>query len=305
MSEANRVSVKSVAESTYGTTPASATWQAMRYMSQNLAGKPSTYTSKEIRSDRQVQDLLVVGEDVSGDIGVELSATTYDELLEAAMGGTWASNVLKVGTTKRSFSVEVGYEDWSTVQYVQFKGMRAGGFNFTYPWGSAVTGGFKFAGKQRLESTTSLVGAGSTTGATTTDILNGSSDISAIQIDGGSTGIIMKSISLDLNNNLRPVEGIGSAGPTNQNYGTAMITGSISAYFDEITLLQKLINNTAIALKWTISDGTNNYTYLLPSIKFSDGAPSVEGLDTDVMQTLNFTALYDAVEATSLKISRS
>lgn len=307
MSEANRVSVKSVVEATYGTTPtATATaWQAMRYMSQNLAGKPSTYTSKEIRSDRQIQDLLVVGEEVSGDIGVEFSADTYDEWLEAAMGGTWAGDVLKVGTTKRSFSMEVGYEDWAAAQYVQFKGMRVGGFNFTYPWGSAITGGFKFAGKQRLESTTSLVGAGSTTAATTTEIINGSSDITSVKIDGSTTSIIMKSISLDVNNNLRPVEGIGSAGPTNQNYGTALITGSISAYFDEITLLQKLINNTAISLEWTVSDGTKTHTNLLPSLKFSDGTPSVEGLDTDVMQTLNFTALYDVTEATTLKITRT
>jgi hypothetical protein len=304
MSEANRVSIKSIAESTYGTTPGSGTWQDMRYTSVNLAGSPNTQTSNEIRSDRQYQDLLVVGESVGGDVGVELSADTYDEWLEAALCGSWTTDVLKIGTTERSFSLEMGFEDWTVAQYLQFKGMRVGGVNLNFPWGDKVTGGFSFSGKQRLESTTSLVGAGSTTAKTSTDILNGSSDISGLKIDGSSTSIIMKAISLSVNNNLRPIEGIGSAGPQNQSYGSSLVTGSIQCYFDEISLYQKLINNTSASLEWTVSDGTNSHTYYIPVLKFNDGNPSVEGLDTDVMQTLNFTALYDATD-TALKITRA
>jgi len=161
------------------------------------------------------------------------------------------------------------------------------------------------AGKEAVTSTTSLVGAGSTTAATTTDVVNGSSDVSSILLDGGAPGSIIKSISLNLDNSMRPVEGIGAAGPSDQAYGRSMVTGSLEMYFDDIAAYDKLIANTAATLQWTVGDGTSSQTFLLPKIKFNDGQPDVSGVDTDVMLTLNFTALYDAVEDTNLKITRA
>lgn len=305
MSEANRVSLKYIPEVTYGTTPTdSSGWQALRYVSQSIAAAPQTVISNEIRSDRMVSDLVLVGNQVGGDMTMELSMTTYDELLEAAMMGTWTTDVLKAGIVERSFSVEAGFEDWSPAHYLQYKGMRVGGFNLSFPYGAIVTGGFQMVGKEALESATSLVGAGSTTAATTTDVVNGSSDVTAIQIDGGAPGVIIKTINLTLNNSMRPIEGIGSVGPSDQSAGRSLITGSLECYFDNITMYQALLNNTDIALNWTVGDGSNTQTYLLPKIKFNSGVPAVTGVDTDVMLPLEFTALYDSVEGTNLKITR-
>jgi len=306
MSDANRVSLKYVPETVYGTTPTdSANWQALRFTSSSMAAAPQTVISNELRSDRMVQDLIKVGEAVSGEIGIEHSMDTFDELMEAALLGAWSLDVLKVGQTERSFTVEVGYEDWSPAQYLQFKGMRVGTMNLAFPYGAIVTGSFGFAGKEALSSTTSLVGAGSVTAATTTDVVQGSSDVSSILLDGGAPGAIIKSVNLSLDNTMRPVEGIGQAGPSDQAYGRAMITGSMEMYFDSIAMYDKLIANTTASLQWTVGDGTSTQTFLLPKIKFNDGQPDVSGVDTDVMITLNFTALYDSVEDTSLKITRA
>jgi len=306
MSDANRVSIKYVPETVYGTTPAdSADWQALRFTSSSLAAAPQTVISNELRSDRMVTDLIKVGEQVSGEIAIEHSMTSFDDLLEAALLGTWDTDVLEVGTTERSFTLEVGYEDWTPAQYLSFNGMRVGAANLTFPYGAVVTGGFTFAGKEAAASTVSLVGLGSVTAAPTTDVVNGSSDVSSILLDGGAPGSIIKTISLSLDNTLRPVEGIGSAGPSDQAYGRAMITGSIEMYFDDITAYNKLIANATSSLQWTVGDGVNTQTFLLPRIKFNDGQPDVSGVDTDVMITLNFTALYDSVEGTSMRITRA
>jgi len=229
----------------------------------------------------------------------------FDDLLESAMYDSWTANVLDVGTTESSFSLEVGYDDWSPAQYLQYKGVRVSGFSLNFAYGAVVTGSFEFAGKEALASTTSLVGTGSIGAATVTEVVNGSGDVSSITIDGGAPGVVVKSISLTLDNGLRPIEGIGSIGPSDQAAGSAAITGSIEVYFDSITMYNKLINNTAAAIQWTVGDGVDTHTFLLPKVKFNDGNPAVTGKDTDVMLMLNFTALFDSVTGTSLRITRS
>ena len=94
MSESNRVEIKYVAESTYGTTPTNSTaWQALRYLSNTLTGNPRTIVSNEISSTRQVTDLILVGQEIGGDINGEFSCNTYDDLIQAAMCGTWTADV--------------------------------------------------------------------------------------------------------------------------------------------------------------------------------------------------------------------
>ena len=64
----------------------------------NLAFAPTTITSEEIRPDRQISDLILVGAEAGGDTGIELSYSAFDELIEGALFSTWTAPVLKQGT---------------------------------------------------------------------------------------------------------------------------------------------------------------------------------------------------------------
>ncbi len=316
MSEANRASLKSIAETTYGTTPAAAgsVWQDMRYASHNLASNPQTQVSDEIRSDRMVTDLNKVGEQVNGDVGCEFSLETYNEWLEALLCGTWTGSplsgaVLKNGTQQRSFSLEVAHEDWSPIQYLQFKGMRIGAASFNWAYGSIATCNFSFAGKQSLQSTTSLLLDSTSpvhvlTAKTATDVVNGSSDITGLLVDGSSPGSVIRSISLNIDNTLRPIEGVGSVGPQNQAYGRSRVTGQIEMYFDDIALYTKLLANTAARLQWTVDDGTTTLAFDLRAVKLTSGIPAVQGVDTDVMVTFDYEAIYNATDDASITLTR-
>lgn len=305
MSESNRVEIKYIPEVTYGTTPTNATtWQALRYLSNTLTGNPRTIVSNEISSTRQVTDLILVGQEIGGDINGEFSCNTYDALIEAAMCGAWTADVLKVGVLDKSFTIEKKYADWTTAQYLQYKGMKVNTMALNFAYGAVATCGFGFAGKTHLSTTTSLLGSGSVIAATTTDVLNGSSDISGVEIDGVAPTSIVKSIGINLTNNLRPIEGVGATGPQDQAYGRSLITGTIEAYFDDVAAYTKLLANTTATFEFVVGDGSNSYTFLFPKIKFNSGAPEDGQLDGDVMQRIAFTALYDSVEATSLKITR-
>lgn len=306
MSEANRVAIRFCEEDgVYGVTPANATdWKELRYTSSSLAAAPQTTMSNEIRSDRQVADLVGVGQQVTGDIGFELAATSYDDLIEAACQGTWASNVLKCQAVDRSFTFEMEPEDWATDKFLQFKGMKVGGMSINATYGSIVTGSFQLAGKTALVGNATLVGSAASAAALTTEVMNGSSGVTTISIGGDAT-IPVRSISLNLSNTMRAQEGIGTAGPTNQNSGRSMLTGSVEVYFDEITLYEALINSTSVAIVLTITQGSKAYSFSLPKVKFNDGVPAVSGVDTDLMLPLNFTALLDTTSGTQMSITRT
>lgn len=66
----------------------------------NLAFAPTTITSEEIRPDRQISDLILVGAEAGGDTGIELSFKAFDALIAGALFNTFTSPVLKQGTAE-------------------------------------------------------------------------------------------------------------------------------------------------------------------------------------------------------------
>lgn len=230
MSESNRVALRYIPEVTYGTTPTDGVWQALRFNGESLTATPDVVVSEEIRSDRHISDQLQTGLTVGGGFNFELSANSFDDFIEAALCGAWTADVLKVGTTDYQFSIEKEFEDIS--KFIGFKGMRVGQMSLSLAYGAIATGTFTFAGNGSTTPTVSDVGLGSTTPATSTPILNGSSDVSSVKINGVTTDICISSLTLDVNNNLRPINCIGSVAPTNQAKGSASVTGSVEVYLD-------------------------------------------------------------------------
>jgi hypothetical protein len=64
----------------------------------NLAFVPNTIVSNEIRPDRQISDLILVGAEAGGDTGIELSYAAFDALIQGALFSTYANTIKKVGT---------------------------------------------------------------------------------------------------------------------------------------------------------------------------------------------------------------
>lgn len=93
MSDTNRAQLAFVKEVTYGVTPNSAL-QIMRQSGETLGQDTQTVVSNEIRSDRQIPNIVRVGADAKGDFSLELSATTHDEFMLAALQSAgWSTPV--------------------------------------------------------------------------------------------------------------------------------------------------------------------------------------------------------------------
>lgn len=307
MSDSNDVSVYYVLESTYNTTPVDSTdWQEVRFTGESLTATTNREDSSEVRNDRQITSSSKVSRQVSGGFNFELSTGTFDDLIEAAIGGTWTTDVLEVGTTKRSFSIEKNLGT-DVGRYEQMTGMRVGQMDLNIATNSLLTGSFTFMGAGETIGSTSAVGAGSVTAATVNDVLNATSDIGTITIDGSSTGICVSSLSISVNNNLREINCVGKEFADDIGWGSSAITGSIETYLttEMFDNLQKVSDNDDVAITFPVSDGTNTYTILLPRVKLSADSPQAGSKDSDVMISFTFTALLDGVEGTSLRITRS
>jgi hypothetical protein len=87
------VEIAYVPEVTFGVTPVSASFQAVRDVSFGVNLQKEAYQSEERRTDRQRQDVRHGYRSVTGDIGGELSQQSWDDFIQAAMGGTWATGV--------------------------------------------------------------------------------------------------------------------------------------------------------------------------------------------------------------------
>ena len=311
MSSANEVSVIIVEEATYDTTPAAGTWETMRLTSESLSATPQVNQSSEIRADRMVADQFIVSTASEGSMDFELSmGGAFDLLLEGVMYNDWTTNVLKVGTssTEKSYSLEKEFGDLTANHIFLYSGMRVNQMSLNVQYGEPVTGSFEMVGATVATSSTSAVGGGTLNQATSTDVVNAVDGLSAINIAGTAFTGCIQAITLNINNNFRPEQCIGSTTPGDQIPGTAVITGTVSAYLTDTTVqwyTSQVLNNSAFDIQFTLSDGTNTYDFDLPNCRISGSAPSATGIDTDVMADIEFTALRDATAASSLVITRT
>jgi hypothetical protein len=88
----NRVALRLKPEATFGTTPSTGNHYLLRVTSETLKYALQTTQSQELRSDRQITDLPVVGAGADGDIGFEFSYGEFDSLLASSLQGVWAAS---------------------------------------------------------------------------------------------------------------------------------------------------------------------------------------------------------------------
>ena len=99
MSDANRMLLSFVEEVAFGVFP-SANLQDIRFVSESLKQETETITSAEVRSDRQIEDIVRANLNAAGDLSLELSFNTYDSFMEAALlSGDFSSAVTKSNVT--------------------------------------------------------------------------------------------------------------------------------------------------------------------------------------------------------------
>lgn len=294
-----------VAEATYGTTPATPTFKTFRTTGGGPRTNKTTQTSDELRADRNVPDEGLLGLGVGGAYPIEFSYGTFDDMLEAALRGTWTTNVLKNGVTPKYFTVEETLELGATYSFHRYTGCTVNTFSLAIAARAKVTGSIGLVGqKETLAST--IVTDATYTAATTEPILTSSAHVAALAVAGLNPVPKVRSLNLEFNNNLRERPVVGSLYTEEFGAGRFDATGTLEAYFESQALYEAVLDHGGGALSFNIGKDTNKkYTVLLPKIIFLDGAKQIGGNNDDVMVSIPFRAVYDATEDCSVKITRA
>lgn len=108
MSDSSSVQLYYYPETVWGTTPNGSPLPSLRefrFTQESLGQTTETATSEEIRSDRQVADIIRTKIGAGGDVGMELSYGAHDDIREGAFSSSWGSDVNLTGITL-TFSVD-------------------------------------------------------------------------------------------------------------------------------------------------------------------------------------------------------
>ena len=294
----SRHNLSYVVETTFGTTPSSPGFTPIRHTGTTLGLSKDAVESEELREDRQVAHFRHGNKSVTGDINFELSYGGLDALLEATLCGTWATNVLKAGTTRRSYTVERHHQDIG--KYLRSTGCQFNTMSLSVAPNSMVTGSFGIIGSGFSTSGSALGSATYSAESTTAPFDSFSGSIT----EGGSAIAIITALELNIDNGMEALYVVGSADTLLPSIGKSSVTGSVTAYFENTALLDKFVAETTSAIQFTLTDAAgNDYIVLLPKVKYNSGNPEVSGPGA-ITVTLDFVALYNSSDASQIKITR-
>lgn len=294
----SRHSMAYVPEVAYGTTPATPAFKMIRHNGTTLALSKTVYTSAELRADRQITDLRHGTRKVGGNITSELSGGAFDDFMAAAMGGAWTTGVLKAGTTRQSFTIERNFADIG--QYLRYTGVELDGFDITVKAEGIVPIVFTVMGQDQASATAPVTGATYAAAPTNRPYDGFSGTIK----EGGTTIAVLTEVKLTLKNNMAEVYVVGSPDTLEPSIGKSAVTGTVTAYFQDASLLDKFVNETESSIEFTLTDGTNSYDFLIPRVKYTGAPPNVSS-DKPITLAMPFSALLDSVTGTNLQITRT
>lgn len=290
-----------IAETTYGTTPSTPAFSPIPHTGTSLAVSKDAVESEKLRGDRMVEDFRHGNKTVGGDITCELEYEAFDDLLEAVCCGTWATDVLKAGTTRRSFSIQRKFGDIATPEFHTYKGCEFNTLAISVSPNAMVTTTFGVIGKDLTLATSAITGStfGADVGNSPFDSFTGSIS------EGGSSIATVTSIEFTLENGIEPLFSVGSQTTNRPSIGRSRVTGTLTTYFDSKTLYEKFLNETTSSITLTLTDlDGNSYEFDFSNVKYNSGQPDVSGEGT-VTVAMDFIALYDGTDQSQIKITRS
>ena len=295
----SRHRLAAIAEVTYGTTPTTPAFTTLRHNSCNIGLSKDAVESEEIRGDRQITCFRHGNKSVGGDIEGELVYGEYDSLIEAALCGTWSTDVLKAGTTRRSFTVERTFQD--ITQYMRYTGCEVNTMSISIAPNSMIGVSFGFIGKDQSIAQT---GIASSTYSTLTDTCQFDSFTATIN-EGGSPIALVTEMEVTLENGIEPQFVVGSSTTLRPSIGRCNVTGSITVYLEDQAMLTKFQNETESSLDITMTDPDGNtFQIEIPKLKYNSGQPDVSG-EGSVTVSMDFQAIYDSVDASNIVITRN
>jgi hypothetical protein len=206
-------------------------------------------------------------------------------------------DTIRNGVTQFTYRLEKQYQLLVGTRYGYASGQQPSSLAVSAETRGIVTAAVTWMGSD-LSVPSATRDAGATTEAISTNaVLDGSNSVPMIVEAGAVLGApnYVNGFAFTLDNGLRARNAIGSAGAIGMGLGRVNITGTLTTYFGDETLLTKLRNAAASGATIAFRDSANLCAEIwdMPRLKYTSGFPEITGIDTDMMTPLGFQALRD------------
>lgn len=207
---------------------------------------------------------------------------------------------------KQSFSAETRFTDVN--KSFQHSGLRTGTVSLSVTSGEIVGGSISFMGRETTRSNDSVLGDETdytVLDTTATEILNATANVGQVTKDGEALSTAVTAIEINGEANLREQRAVGEKFPAGIGYGRFSMNGTITAYFKDFAFFTDFIEHNTLALAFDFECLDHNKVFWrIPAIKITADPISPEGIDTDVMEPMEWSAQRDPVFETMLMLDR-
>lgn len=212
--------------------------------------------------------------------------------------------MIRNGIVESSFSMQKHIQDATVPTFINFFGTRVGGMALTFATGQILTGSFSLMALGATVSTSQIAGA-TVTPVGSTGVLNAVDNVAEIYEDDALSASNFSNLTLNVSNNLRAQDAIGSLAHVGIALSRLEVTGDISIYFEDNVTYEKYINATQFSLSFRVQDAAGNaYIFTLPAVKFESGNVVSGGLDQDIVLEASWRAIADSVTNCMIQIDR-
>lgn len=211
--------------------------------------------------------------------------------------------IAKAGNTRSTFSIMREFSDLeSAANKLLYTGCEVGTWNITAEANKIAKSTFTFLGRS-MDDPSATAPAGSSFKPAIDnepfDTFNGE-----MKIDGAATCIVT-SYNLTINNNLSTQFSVGCESARGTRAGQSVVEGSITVFFETITLYQKFIDEGQLALELTLQDNLGNQMIInLPNLKITSGTNLDVSGDAEITLPISFTAHEDVTFGSHVIVTR-
>lgn len=228
------------------------------------------------------------------------AATNLGSAVAVRADAVYSWREVKNGAVPTSFFIEKYFSDIN--EAIAFGGMMIDTGKVTIQSKSIMGLSFTFMGGSgyQLSKNDYTVASRDTNSG---NVMSSSQNVSALII-GNNTAPI-KNSTIDVKNNLRGQDAVGSLAFIGIGTGAFEATVTQDVYFSDANLYNIMKSHGAVAAVHAMIIGNYAICFYAPNVKLSKGAPDVTGINTDVMLAVEGQAILSTAEGASLIVSIS
>lgn len=208
--------------------------------------------------------------------------------------------------TPQSFSIETAFNDVN--QFMLHDGVRIGTYSLEISSGAIVTGTMSVAGKATKNySVTQLADAVKydVLQSTDTEVMNSTTNVGTIFKDGSVLSTAIQSITIEGDATLRNQMAVSSKFPRGIGTGRFQLSGSLTAYFENLEMWNDFEQHNTISLRFNFIDLDNNvYYFTIPALKITSDPVAPGGIDQDITEEMEWMAFRDQATGCMLQVDR-